>query len=67
MDYFERYLDTRPNTTINLSIRLLERIKTFVDSTPEIRSRNALIEKAVCYVMDNWADIKDDFLAESVA
>ena len=61
------YLDFKPNTTINISIKTLERSKDFISCNPEIKSRNFLIEKSLGYVMDNWADIKDVILAKTVA
>jgi len=63
----EKYLDTKPNTTVNISIRTLEKSKNFISATPEVKSRNFLIEKSMNYVMDHWEDIKDDFLTEYVA
>lgn len=61
------YLDFKPNTTINISVKTLERSRDFISSVPELKSRNMFIEKTMNYVMDHWEDIKDNFLAESVA
>jgi len=48
----------KPNTTINIRVEVLERVKTFLAKTPEIKSRNALIERALTHYMDNWEDLK---------
>lgn len=50
--------DFKPNTTINIRVSVLERAKNFVLNHEEIKSRNALIEKALTHYMDNWEDIK---------
>lgn len=48
----------KPNTTINIRVEVLERVKTFLAKTPEIKSRNVLIEKALTHFMDNWEELK---------
>lgn len=48
----------KPNTTINIPVEVLERVKTFLIKNPEIKSRNALIEKALTHFMDNWEELK---------
>lgn len=48
----------KPNTTINIRYEVLERARQFLSKNPEIRSRNALIEKALTHFMDNWEEIK---------
>ncbi len=50
----------KPNTTMNIPIDLLDRSAEFVKNTPEIKSRNILIEKALTYFMDHWEDIKKE-------
>ena len=53
----------KPNTTMNIPIPVLERAEDFVKNTPEIKSRNVLIEKSLTYCMDNWETIKTQLLA----
>lgn len=50
----------KPNTTMNIPIDLLDRAKKFINAHPEIKSRNALIEKSLTYFMDHWEDIKNE-------
>ena len=49
----------KPNTTMNIPIDLLDRVAIFVKNTPEIKSRNILIEKSLNYFMDHWEDIRN--------
>jgi len=53
----------KPNTTMNVPIDLLDRCATFVKETPEIKSRNILIERSLTYVMDHWEEIKEEIMA----
>lgn len=48
----------KPNTTINISVEVLERAREFLSENSEITSRNILIEKSLTYFMDHWEDIK---------
>lgn len=48
----------KPNTTINIPVEVLERARAFIIQTPEIKSRNVLIEKALTHFMDHWEEIK---------
>lgn len=57
----------KPNTTMNIPIDLLDRCADFVKTTPEIRSRNILIEKALIYFMDHWEDIKEEYFSSKAA
>lgn len=51
----------KPNTTMNIPIDVLDRCSKFLEDTPEIKSRNILIEKALIYFMDHWEDIKKGY------
>lgn len=57
----------KPNTTINIPINLLDRCAEFIKATPEIKSRNILIEKALTYFMDHWEDIKKENVSQKAA
>lgn len=50
----------KPNTTMNIPIDVLDRCSEFLEDTPEIKSRNILIEKALVYFMDHWKEIKNE-------
>lgn len=56
--YSTNFPSFKPNTTINLPVEVLERVRAFLVKTPEFKSRNALIERALIYFMDNWEDLK---------
>ncbi len=55
----------KPNTTMNISVELLEQIDTFLSDNPtsflnglKRNSRNVLIEKALIYYINHWEEIK---------
>ncbi|MCD7740523.1 MAG: hypothetical protein LUH11_04155 [Candidatus Gastranaerophilales bacterium] len=53
MDY-----NFKPNTTINIPVKVLESVREFLKNNFEIKSRNLLIEKALIYFMDHYEEIK---------